>query len=124
VKTNRDVTLEKRARNKLAIMKNELIRKVKKPVPGDEKKEKQELYCQECNNYIKFEIDLSLNGQHIIVCPKCKHKHYRIIEDGIITARRWGQDSSQIQTYYATAYSITNAITYSYNRYSYSTRAY
>ena len=38
MKTNRDVTLEKRARNKLAIMKNELTRKVKKPVPEMRKK--------------------------------------------------------------------------------------
>ena len=52
--------------------------------------EKQELWCHECERYVQFDIDLSLNGNHVIVCPNCGHEHCRVVENGIITEARWG----------------------------------
>jgi len=56
--------------------------------------ERQELYCHNCGRYVQFDIDTSLNGNHVIICPNCKHEHYRIVEDGIITKDRWGSANS------------------------------
>jgi uncharacterized protein YbaR (Trm112 family) len=51
--------------------------------------ERQELYCHGCGNYVQFNIDLSLNGNHVLKCPKCKHEHCRVVKDGQITEDRW-----------------------------------
>ena len=70
--------------------------------------EKQELHCHHCSKYVQFELDLSLEGQHILNCPNCDHQHFRIIKDGKITGERWGQDPSQnIPTFYASSSTIT-----------------
>jgi len=35
--------------------------------------ERQELYCHDCGNYVQFDLDMSLNGNHVLHCPKCNH---------------------------------------------------
>ena len=54
-------------------------------------KENTEFYCHHCNGYITVGLDMSLNGNHVVKCPKCQHKHYRVIKDGVITDDTWGQ---------------------------------
>ena len=45
----------------------------------------QEFYCRGCSGYISVKLNLSLNHEVEIVCPKCKdHKHRRVIRDGKI----------------------------------------
>lgn len=61
------------------------------------KPESQELHCHNCNQYVRFTLDLSLNGNYVLDCPKCNHKHYRTVKDGKILDARWGQDPSQGQ---------------------------
>jgi len=68
--------------------------------PRGESKEAQELHCHACNRYVQFVIDLSMEGRHVLKCPNCGHEHYRIVQNGRITAERWGQDPAQMQTYY------------------------
>lgn len=51
--------------------------------------EKQELYCHNCNRYVQFDLNLSLNGNHVLMCPVCRHEHCRVVEDGKITSDRW-----------------------------------
>jgi uncharacterized protein YbaR (Trm112 family) len=53
--------------------------------------EKQEIYCHDCKNYVQFDIDTELNGNHVLTCPTCKHEHCRVVTDGIITDARWDQ---------------------------------
>lgn len=62
-------------------------------------KEKTEFYCHNCEGYIIVELDMSLNGNHVINCPKCDHEHCRVIQDGKITGDRW---DSRNQTYHLT----------------------
>lgn len=70
----------------------------------------QELYCHNCGQYVQFQLDEEMDGEHIIICPNCKHDHYRYINKGIISDQRWGQSPSQqiasvsvpVATYYAT----------------------
>jgi hypothetical protein len=48
-----------------------------------------EFYCQECDHYLYVRISLALDGNHIIRCPNCNHKHYRLVRRGIITKERF-----------------------------------
>lgn len=67
--------------------------------------EKQELYCHECDNYVQFEMDMDLSGNHVLKCPVCGHEHCRVVKNGIITSDRW--DSRNRNTYYISATSTT-----------------
>jgi len=51
--------------------------------------ERQELYCHNCGKYVQFNVDMSLNGNHVLECPNCGHEHCRVVKDGIITGDRW-----------------------------------
>jgi hypothetical protein len=53
--------------------------------------ERQELHCHDCNQYVQFDMDMSLNGNHVLNCPNCGHEHCRVVKDGIITSERWDQ---------------------------------
>lgn len=57
--------------------------------------ERQELYCHHCGNYVQFNLDMSLNGNHVLECPKCKHEHCRVVKNGKITDIRWDQRNGQ-----------------------------
>jgi len=52
--------------------------------------QRQELFCHNCKGYVQFNIDLSLDGNHVLECPNCKHEHCRVVKDGVITEDRWG----------------------------------
>lgn len=51
--------------------------------------ERQELYCHECGGYVQLDVDVSLDGNHVLLCPKCGHEHCRVVKDGKITDIRW-----------------------------------
>lgn len=61
--------------------------------------ERQELYCHNCNRYVQFNVPAE-NGRMVVVCPNCKHEHYRIVRNGVIAEDRWG--SSQAPVMYST----------------------
>ena len=48
-----------------------------------------EFWCAECQHYIYLKLNTQLQGNHVVVCPKCQHKHYRLVENGIITSDRY-----------------------------------
>jgi len=73
-------------------------------------KERQELWCHKCENYVQFDIDVSLNGNHEIICPKCGHVHCRVVKDGIITDDRW--DSRNGMTFLTSGATYSTASTY------------
>lgn len=65
--------------------------------------ENQELHCHNCNRYVQFPMDMSLNGNHVLRCPNCGHEHCRVVKDGVITNDRWDSRNS--------TYIITSATT-------------
>jgi len=65
-------------------------------------KEKQELYCHECGMYVQFELDLGLNGNHVLKCPNCNHEHCRVVKNGKITDERWDSRNNTYSVSYAT----------------------
>lgn len=86
-------------------------------------KTKTEIYCHECNSYVSFILDKSLNGNHVIVCPKCGHEHCRVVRNGKVTGDRW---SSRNQTYYVTNITssvISNELNYTGTTYLYNSWA-
>ncbi|MFW9878643.1 MAG: hypothetical protein ACFFG0_36650 [Candidatus Thorarchaeota archaeon] len=54
-------------------------------------KVKQEIHCHNCNCFVQFELDMSLDGNHVFECPNCGHEHCQVVRDGIITGERWEQ---------------------------------
>jgi len=57
----------------------------------EERVTRQELHCHACDKYVQFDIDLSLDGNHVLECPECGHEHCRVVKNGVITGERWGQ---------------------------------
>ena len=62
--------------------------------------EAQEIHCHNCNRYVRFQIDLALDGNHVLKCPKCGHEHCRVVSNGKVTDDRW--DSRNGYTYQVT----------------------
>lgn len=53
-----------------------------------------DMHCHACSCNFVAELDMEIDGQHIVECPGCSHLHYRIIKAGVITEARWGSDPS------------------------------
>ena len=67
--------------------------------------------CTNCGQNMRIELDVSLNGNHVISCPHCAHEHCRVVENGKVTGVRWAtrnQWNFQPQTpvYYSTGYAV------------------
>jgi hypothetical protein len=73
--------------------------------------EKQEIHCHNCNRYVQFDMDLSLNGNHVLHCPNCNHEHCRVVKDGVITDDRWDQRNGNTFTITASTCTITSTYT-------------
>jgi hypothetical protein len=56
-----------------------------------------QLYCHNCNGYFNADFDETVNGNHVVKCPNCKHEHCRVIKDGIVTDDRWDSRNPTIQ---------------------------
>jgi len=48
-----------------------------------------EFWCGECRHYIYVKLNTALAGNHVMVCPNCGHKHYRLVKNGVITSDRF-----------------------------------
>lgn len=80
-----------------------------------ENREMQELHCHDCQKYVQFPIDLSLNGNHVLECPNCGHEHCRVVKDGVITAERWDSRNGRmgmVHTVSSSTVSYTDTSTY------------
>jgi hypothetical protein len=79
---------------------------------GQENLVAQELHCHACDTYVQFKIDLSLNGNHVLNCPKCNHEHCRVVKDGVITDERWASRNDGTPTFQLQAYSTSSTSTF------------
>lgn len=50
--------------------------------------------CHNCSGDFVAELDMDVNGNYEIPCPRCGHKHYREVKGGKVTEGRYGSDSS------------------------------
>jgi hypothetical protein len=60
--------------------------------------ERQELHCHNCQQYVQFDLDLELEGNHVLTCPNCGHEHCRVIKAGQITGERWDNRNGNTYT--------------------------
>jgi DNA-directed RNA polymerase subunit RPC12/RpoP len=68
--------------------------------------QRQRIHCHRCNRWVEFDLNTSLNGNHVLDCPNCGHRHCRVVQDGVITGIRW---SRSMRTYIVTANSLIGA---------------
>ena len=78
--------------------------------------ERQELYCHDCTQYVQFDVDLELDGNHVFNCPNCGHEHCRVVKNGRITDIRW--DRRNGPTVYVPRVTITSSTTSTYDLYA------
>ena len=71
--------------------------------------ERQEIYCHDCGNYVRFDLDTSLNGNHVLNCPECGHEHCRVVKDGRITGERWDSRNGRTILIYGATTAATSA---------------
>lgn len=45
--------------------------------------------CSNCHKMFRMRVNFDVNGNHVMVCPHCGHKHCRTIRDGKVTGDRW-----------------------------------
>lgn len=83
---------------------------------GHQMNERQELHCHVCNRYVQFNIDLSLNGNHVLNCPNCGHEHCRVVQNGRITDIRWDQRNGP--SIMVSAITITSTTTSTWDTYN------
>jgi DNA-directed RNA polymerase subunit RPC12/RpoP len=48
-----------------------------------------DLYCHNCCKNFVAELDVSVDGDHVIECPYCAHEHCRVVKAGKVTEVRW-----------------------------------
>ncbi len=48
-----------------------------------------DMWCHNCERNFVARIDLRLDGNHVILCPHCKHQHCRVVQNGVVTGDRW-----------------------------------
>jgi DNA-directed RNA polymerase subunit RPC12/RpoP len=52
--------------------------------------------CHQCSKNFIAELDFSINGNHVVECPRCGHEHCRVIKDGVITSERFDSKENRI----------------------------
>ena len=67
-------------------------------VPGasGSAKVRTDMSCHQCNGNFIAELDFSVNGNHVVECPRCGHEHCRVIKDGVITSERFDSRADRI----------------------------
>lgn len=48
-----------------------------------------DMNCTECHKSFIAQLDMSLDGNHVVECPYCGHEHCRVVKAGTITSERW-----------------------------------
>lgn len=77
-----------------------------------ENNERQEIHCHDCGQYVQFDIDVSMNGNHVLNCPVCGHEHCRVVKDGIITEDRWDSRNGSSIMINTSTMSVTSTSTW------------
>lgn len=51
-----------------------------------------EFNCYECSHYVYVRMNTDIDGNYVMNCPNCGHRHYRVIKKGIITDKRFDEN--------------------------------
>lgn len=56
-----------------------------------------DLNCTECSKTFVAQLDMGIDGNHIIECPYCGHEHCRVIKNGKVTGDRWSSRDQRVK---------------------------
>lgn len=48
-----------------------------------------DMNCTNCSKNFIAQLDMSLDGNHVVECPYCGHEHCRVIKAGKVTGDRF-----------------------------------
>lgn len=48
-----------------------------------------DMNCTNCGKNFIAQLDMGLDGNHVVECPHCGHEHCRVITNGVVTGDRW-----------------------------------
>lgn len=57
---------------------------------------RNDMNCTECGRNFIAQLDMSLDGNHVVQCPWCEHEHCRVIKGGIVTEDRFDHRQQRI----------------------------
>lgn len=55
-----------------------------------------DMNCTNCHKDFIAQLDMSLDGDHVVECAFCGHEHCRNITNGVVTEKRWGSRATRI----------------------------
>lgn len=55
-----------------------------------------DMHCTECGDNFIAQLDMGVDGNHIIECPYCAHEHCRVITNGEVTGERWDHRAQRV----------------------------
>lgn len=65
------------------------------------RRREEEFYCDKdgggCGKYFKTYLRESFFGNYTIECPGCKHHHFRVIKEGLVTQDRHNERLGQAE---------------------------
>lgn len=57
---------------------------------------RSDMHCTECGKNFVAQLDMALDGNHVIECPYCGHEHCRVVTLGKVTDDRWDSRRQRI----------------------------
>ena len=58
---------------------------------------RSDLHCHDCGKDFVAKLDLTLDGNHVIICPWCGHQHHRVVKAGIVTSDRHNSSIERVE---------------------------
>lgn len=55
-----------------------------------------DMNCTNCHKNFIAQLDMGIDGNHIVECPYCGHEHCRVIKGGKVTGDRWSSRSQRV----------------------------
>ena len=52
--------------------------------------------CTECGKNFIAQLDMAVDGNHIVECPYCGHEHCRVIRAGVVSGDRWDSREQRV----------------------------
>lgn len=72
----------------MTLTENEASHSIANGFPIDQEV-RTDVDCTNCSKAFVAVLDFSVDGNHIVECPYCRHEHCRTIKKGVVTGDRW-----------------------------------
>jgi len=59
--------------------------------------QRTDMDCHQCGKQFIAQLDMSLDGNHLIECPYCAHEHCRVVKAGRVTGDRWDSRNENVR---------------------------